>query len=98
MKKKGTIYVKWVTEPFQVFTQEGLFTISPDTVKDWADGYYVAYPSDGSTPYAISKSFIESNYTEIQNDNLSGFKGIGFAAVLSIALIAIGYALIRYVV
>jgi len=32
------------------------------------------------------------------DDNLSGFKGIGFAAVLGLVLIAIGYVLTRYVV
>lgn len=30
-------------------------------------------------------------------DNLSGFKGIGFAALLSLLLIAVGYALIHFI-
>jgi len=40
--------------------------------------------------------YLEGN--EMAYDNLSGFKGIGFATVLGLVLIAIGYMLIRYVV
>ena len=36
--------------------------------------------------------------SEMADDNLSGFKGIGIATVLGLILIAIGYMLIRYVV
>jgi hypothetical protein len=65
MQKTATIDVAFVPEPFEVETQEGVLYIHPENVEDWDDGYYVAYPSDGSKPYAISPSFIRENYEEI---------------------------------
>lgn len=61
-RKKTTIQLSFRTEPFVVETQEGSLTISPDTVDDWANGYFVAYPDDGSKPYAISPQFVRENY------------------------------------
>jgi hypothetical protein len=61
-RKKTTVDLSFVPEPFQVDTQEGLLTISPETVDDWDNGYYVAYPSDGSKPYAIAPAFVRDNY------------------------------------
>ncbi len=61
-RKASTIQLLFVSEPFEVDSQEGRILIAPDTVDDWEDGYYVAYPDDGSKPYAISPSFIKKNY------------------------------------
>jgi hypothetical protein len=61
-RKTGSIQAALVREPFQVDTQEGVLTISPTTVDDWQDGYWVAYPSDGSKPYAIAPAFMKRNY------------------------------------
>lgn len=65
MMKQGTIAVKFIKEPFVIATQEGELIIGPNTVDDWEDGYYIAYPWDGSKPYAISPSFIKANYVEV---------------------------------
>ena len=61
-RKKTTVGLAFLSEPFQVETQEGLVTISPDAVDDWDNGYYVAYPDDGSKPYAICPKFVRDNY------------------------------------
>ena len=61
-RKATTVDMLFVQEPFVVETQEGSMTISPETVDDWDGGYFVAYPSDGSKPYAISPSFVRANY------------------------------------
>lgn len=67
--RKSTITgLAFVNEPFQVDTQEGIFTISPETVDDWEDGYYVAYPADRSKPYAISPSFVRDNYVPVNQE------------------------------
>ena len=65
MRKTATIWAVFIEEPFEVMTQEGPMVIHPDTVDDWDDGYYIAYPSDGTRPYSISPSFVEANYTEV---------------------------------
>ncbi|MGD1973901.1 MAG: hypothetical protein PVH37_11705 [Desulfobacterales bacterium] len=46
----------------EVDTQEGELTISPETVDDWDNGYYIAYPDDGSKPYVISPAYVRQNY------------------------------------
>lgn len=63
-RKVATTDLAFVSEPFQVETQEGLMVISPETVDDWDNGYYLAYPSDGSKPYSIAPSFVRQNYVE----------------------------------
>lgn len=65
-KKKSTIEAVFVSVPFQIVGQEGVQYIAPDTVDDWAGGYYVAYPDDHSKPYPISKKYMEDNYEEIK--------------------------------
>lgn len=65
MRKTSTVHLAWLDTPFVVETQEGPLTISPETTDDWDDGYYIAYPSDGSKPYGISKSFVEANYEAV---------------------------------
>lgn len=64
-RKKTTVLLAFVEEPFVVETQEGTMKIGPDTVDDWDNGYYVAYPDDGSKPYPIAPSFVRNNYVEI---------------------------------
>lgn len=64
-RKKTTVQLAFVGEPFDVETQEGLMRISPDTVDDWDDGYFVAYPDDGSKPYAIAPAFVAGNYEPV---------------------------------
>lgn len=66
-RKKTTVALSFQTEPFRVDTQEGVILISPDTVDDWDNGYYLAYPDDGSKPYSISPSFVRNNYVEVQD-------------------------------
>ena len=61
-RKKTTVALAFVREPFEVETQEGVLQISPDTVDDWEGGYYVAYPDDGSKPYPIAPRFVRDNY------------------------------------
>lgn len=61
-RKRTTVDLAFVDEPFTVETQEGVMTISPDTVDDWDGGYYLAYPSDGSKPYSIAPKFVRDNY------------------------------------
>ena len=65
-RKASTVQLLFVTEPFVVETQEGPMTISPDLVDDWDNGYYVAYPDDGSKPYSISPSFVRANYVWVK--------------------------------
>ena len=67
-RKKTTVELAFVTAPFEVETQEGVLRIAPDTVDDWDGGYYIAYPDDGSKPYAISPAFVRANY-EPTNDS-----------------------------
>lgn len=64
-RKASTVELHFCEQPFQVETQEGLLTISPDTVDDWEGGYNVAYPSDGSKPYPMSPKFARENYVEV---------------------------------
>lgn len=66
MRKTSTIAAVFVIEPFVVETQEGVAVISPETVEDWNGGYWLAYPDDGSNPYAISPSFMTENYEVAQ--------------------------------
>ena len=61
-RKKTTVELAFVGEPFTVETQEGVLTISPQTVDDWEGGYYIAYPADGSKPYAIAPRYVRENY------------------------------------
>lgn len=61
-RRKTTVRLAFVTEPFTVETQEGVMTISPQTVDDWEGGYYIAYPSDGSKPYSIAPRYVRDNY------------------------------------
>ncbi len=72
-RKKTTVQLLFVSEPFAVVTQEGVMTISPETVDDWEEGYFVAYPDDGSKPYSISPSFVRENYVlteeRVNNEN-----------------------------
>jgi hypothetical protein len=63
-RKKSVTLLSFQTEPFVVETQEGNMVISPETTDDWDEGYYIAYPSDGSKPYSISPSFVRDNYCE----------------------------------
>lgn len=65
-RKKTTVELAFIEEPFSVVTQEGTITISPETVDDWDNGYYIAYPSDGSKPYSISPKFVRDNYIEVK--------------------------------
>lgn len=62
LKKKTFIRAVFLREPFSVETQEGTLLISPETCKDWDEGYWLAYPSDGSEPYAISPGYMSDNY------------------------------------
>ncbi len=61
-RKRGRVQLLFVTEPFEVETQEGVMRIAPDTVEDWDGGYYVAFPDDGSKPYAIAPAYVRANY------------------------------------
>ena len=54
-----------IKEPFKVDTQKGEMVISPETVDDWDDGYYVAYPDDGGKPYTISPAYVRQNYEAV---------------------------------
>ena len=64
-RKKTVVLLAFVEEPFAVETQEGTMKVGPDTVDHWENGYYVAYPDDGSKPYTISPLFVSNNYVEI---------------------------------
>ena len=64
-RKLTTITVYWLDQPFVVETGEGSLTVSPGTVDDWEDGYFVVYPADGSKPYAMSKRFLKANYEPV---------------------------------
>jgi len=61
-RKKTKVALAYIDEPFKVDTQEGEMVISPETVDDWDGGYYIAYPADGSKPYAISPDYVRENY------------------------------------
>lgn len=39
-RKKTTVELAYINEPFEVDTQEGEMVISPETVDDWDNGYY----------------------------------------------------------
>lgn len=64
-RKKSTVELVRMNDPFKIDTQEGEMVISPETVDDWDDGYYIAYPDDGSKPYAISPSYVRQNYEPV---------------------------------
>lgn len=64
-RKKTTVALAFIDTPFVVETQEGEMLISPETVDDWDNGYYVAYPDDGSKPYSISPEYVKNNYVEV---------------------------------
>jgi len=64
-RKLTTITVYFLDQPFVVETAEGSLTVSPETVDDWEDGYFVVYPADGSKPYAMSKRFLKANYEPV---------------------------------
>ena len=61
-RKKSRVQLLFIDRPFDVDTQEGVMRISPDTVDDWDGGYYVAFPDDGSKPYAIAPAYVKANY------------------------------------
>ena len=61
-RKVEKVNLAFIDSPFEVETHEGLITISPETVDDWENGYYLAYPEDGSKPFAISPKYVKSNY------------------------------------
>ncbi len=65
MRKTATIEIARIDEPFEVETGEGKLLIDPDTCEDWDEGYFVAYPADGTKPYPISPSFISENYVPV---------------------------------
>lgn len=65
-RKASTIQAVKVPGPFKVDTQEGEMVISPETCDDFGDGYWIAYPSDGSKPYGIADSFMLKNYVPIE--------------------------------
>ena len=64
-RKRSTVQLAFVSEPFIVETQEGPMAISPETVDDWRDGYFIAYPDDGSKPYAIAPAYVHANYLAV---------------------------------
>lgn len=61
-RKKTTVDLVFIDEPFTVETQEGAMQITPHLCDDWDNGYYLAYPSDGSKPYAIAPKYVRENY------------------------------------
>jgi peptidoglycan hydrolase-like protein with peptidoglycan-binding domain len=61
-RKTTRVQMTKVSEPFEVETQEGVLLIAPDTVDGWDDGYFVAYPDDGTKPYAIAPAYVRVNY------------------------------------
>ena len=61
-RKKMRTFLAFLKEPFKVDTQEGPRSIGPETVDDWDGGYYIAYPGNGSKPYAVSPKFVRDNY------------------------------------
>lgn len=65
-RKRTTVELAFITEPFTVDTQEGIMTISPETVDDWDGGYYLAFPSDGSKPYSIAPRYVRENYEPVR--------------------------------
>lgn len=65
MRKTATIHVAHITDPFVVETREGEMEISPEQCDDWDNGYWIAYPADGSKPYAISPEFMGKNYVNV---------------------------------
>ena len=70
-RKKTVVHLAFIDEPFRVRSQEGSLEISPDTVDDWDGGYYIAYPDDGSKPYAIAPSYVAQNYAEAPKEGAS---------------------------
>jgi hypothetical protein len=60
-RKKSKAEAIFITEPFEVETQEGRVTIGPDTVDGWDGGYWLVYPDDGSKPYTWAPSFKDKN-------------------------------------
>ena len=73
-RKKTTVDLMFTSEPFTVLSQEGPIVISPDTVDDWDGGYFVAYPNDGSKPYAIAPSYVRNNYVPVVEDKREAFE------------------------
>jgi peptidoglycan hydrolase-like protein with peptidoglycan-binding domain len=67
-RKKTRVQLLFVSEPFEIETQEGLMRIHPDTVDDWDDGYYIAFPDDGSKPYGIAPAYVRANYETAPHD------------------------------
>ncbi len=59
--KRTAIRAAFLTEPFALDTQEGVMTFD-ETHDGWQRGYWIAYPDDGSEPYAISSTFMAANY------------------------------------
>jgi len=67
-RKSTRVQLLRMTEPFEVETQEGVLRIAPDTVDDWDGGYYLAFPEDGSKPYAIAPAYVRANYEPVTAD------------------------------
>lgn len=64
-RKSSMTYMCFIAAPFEVDSQEGVMLIAPTTVDDWENGYYVAYPADGSKPYAIAPAYVRANYVPV---------------------------------
>lgn len=65
-RKKTRVQLLFVSEPFEVETQEGVMRIDPDNVDDWDGGYYIAFPDDGSKPYGIAPAYVRANYETLE--------------------------------
>lgn len=73
MRKKTTVVAWFISEPFQVDTQEGIMILSDETCDDFSGvyagepyrGYFLLYPSDGTKPYTNSVPFFLPNYTPV---------------------------------
>ncbi len=65
-RKKTPVQLLFVSEPFEIETQEGVMRIGPDTVDDWDGGYYIAFPDDGSKPYGIAPGYVHAHYEALE--------------------------------
>ena len=63
--KTATIELQWMDEPFTVRTLEGTtHDVGPET-EEWEEGYWIAWPDDGTDPYPIAPSFVRGNYAPL---------------------------------